>query len=150
MKLFKSQEDLDLTEGGILKPLLFLSLPIVVTNLLQTTYNVADTFWLGQYSTTALAAILFSLGMGVSLAGSVLVAHYIGSNEIQRAEYAASQTTALACLSSLFFELLAYPLVKPTLNLLGASPTVLPAATSYMQIIALGLSFMLGFLYSFH
>jgi len=54
-------------------------MPIVVTNLFQTAYNLADTFWLGQYSTDALAAISFafpmvflliSLGMGISVAGA--------------------------------------------------------------------------------
>ena len=34
MSFFKGQEELNLTEGGIVKPLLFLSLPIVVTNLM--------------------------------------------------------------------------------------------------------------------
>jgi len=78
---WRGRDELNLTEGGIGWPLFFLSLPIVVTNLLQTAYNLADTFWLGQYSTTALAAISFgfplvflliALGMGVSVAGSVL------------------------------------------------------------------------------
>ncbi|MFB6188604.1 MAG: MATE family efflux transporter, partial [Halapricum sp.] len=76
MNIFKGQEELDLTDGGIVKPLLFLSLPIVLTNLMQTAYNLADTYWLGQYSTNALAAISFafpmvflliSLGMGLSV-----------------------------------------------------------------------------------
>ena len=58
--LFKSQSELDLTDGPILGSLFFLSVPIVITNLLQVGYNLADTFWLGQYSTDALAAI--SLG----------------------------------------------------------------------------------------
>lgn len=81
--LLKDSEDFDLISGGIAKPLFFLSMPIVVTNLLQTAYNLADTFWLSQYSTDALAGISFafpmvflliSLGMRISVAGSVLVA----------------------------------------------------------------------------
>lgn len=58
--LFKGPDEFDLTSGGIAKPLFFLSMPIVVTNLFQTAYNLADTFWLGQYSTDALAAISFA------------------------------------------------------------------------------------------
>lgn len=81
--LCKGPEEFDLTTGSISEPLFYLSLPIVVTNLLQTAYNLADTFWLGQYSTDTLAAISFafpmvflviSLGMGISVAGSILVA----------------------------------------------------------------------------
>jgi putative MATE family efflux protein len=154
VSLFKGPEELDLTEGGILKPLFFLSLPIIVTNLLQTAYNLADTFWLGQYSTEALAAISFafpmvflliSLGMGLSVAGSVLVAQHTGAGETEQAEYAASQTVTFAFIGSAALGLLGYPFVRPFLAFLGASPEVLPGATGYMQVIALGLPFMFGF-----
>ncbi|MDS0282713.1 MATE family efflux transporter [Haloarcula onubensis] len=154
MSLFKGQEELNLTDGDILKPLVFLSLPIVITNLLQTAYNLADTFWLGRYSTDALAAISFgfpmvflliSLGMGLSVAGSVLVAQHTGAEETRKAEYAASQTFTFAFAASLTLGLVAYPFVRPFLDFLGASPDVLPGATAYMQVIALGLPFMFGF-----
>ncbi len=154
VNLFKGQEELNLTDGEILKPLVYLSLPIVITNLLQTAYNLADTFWLGQYSTDALAAISFgfpmvflliSLGMGLSVAGSVLVAQHTGAGETAQAEYAASQTVAFAFGGSVLLGLAGYPLVRPFLRFLGASPDVLPGATAYMQVIALGLPFMFGF-----
>jgi len=154
VSFFKGQEELELTEGGILKPLVYLSLPIVVTNLLQTAYNLADTFWLGRYSTEALAAISFgfpmvflliSLGMGLSVAGSVLVAQHTGADETEQAEYAASQTVTFAFIGSLILGLGGYPFVRPFLAFLGASPEVLPGATAYMEVIALGLPFMFGF-----
>ena len=154
MSLFKGQEELNLTDGDILKPLVYLSLPIVITNLLQTAYNLADTFWLGRYSTDALAAISFgfpmvflliSLGMGLSVAGSVLVAQHTGAEETRKAEYAASQTFTFAFAASLILGLVAYPFVRPFLDFLGASPDVLPGATAYMEVIALGLPFMFGF-----
>ena len=154
MKIFKGQEELELTEGGILKPLVYLSLPIVITNLLQTAYNLADTFWLGRYSTEALAAISFgfpmvflliSLGMGLSVAGSVLVAQHTGAGETDQAQYAASQTVTFALGGSLLLGLVSYPLIEGFLAFLGASPEVLPGATAYMEVIALGLPFMFGF-----
>jgi len=154
VSLFKGQEELDLTDGGIVKPLIFLSLPIVITNLMQTAYNLADTFWLGQYSTEALAAISFgfpmvflliSLGMGLSVAGSVLVAQHTGADETEKAEYAASQTVTFAFLASVILGAVGYPFVRPFLRFLGASPDVLPGATAYMQVVALGLPFMFGF-----
>jgi len=154
VSFFKGQEELELTEGGIVKPLLFLSLPIVATNLLQTAYNLADTFWLGQYSTEALAAISFafpmvflliSLGMGLSVAGSVLVAQHTGAGETEQAEYAASQTVSFAFITSAILGAVGYPFVREFLAFLGASPDVLPGATAYMQVVALGLPFMFGF-----
>jgi len=152
--LFKGPEEFDLTSGGIGKPLFFLSMPIVVTNLFQTAYNLADTFWLGQYSTDALAAISFafpmvflliSLGMGISVAGSVLVAQYTGADEEREAEYAASQTVTFAVIASLVLGIIGYLGVDTFLGVMGASQDVLPLATSYMEVISLGLLFMFGF-----
>ncbi|MDS0300107.1 MATE family efflux transporter [Halogeometricum sp. S1BR25-6] len=152
--LFKGREEFDLTEGGIARPLFYLSLPIVVTNLFQTAYNLADTFWLGQYSTDALAAISFafpmvflliSLGMGLSVAGSVLVAQHTGSGEPEQAEYAASQTLVFALITSAVLGVIGYLSVERVLGLLGASPDVLPGATAYMEVVSLGIPFMFGF-----
>jgi putative MATE family efflux protein len=152
--LFKGPEEFDLTSGGIGKPLFFLAMPIVITNLFQTAYNLADTFWLGQYSTDALAAISFafpmvflliSFGMGISVAGSVLVAQYTGAKEEREAEYAASQTVTFALLVSLVLGIAGYFAVDTFLELLGASADVQPLATSYLEVISLGLLFMFGF-----
>jgi len=151
---FGGADRVELTEGGIGWPLFYLSIPIVVTNLLQTAYNLADTFWLGQYSTEALAAISFafpmvflliSLALGISVAGSVLVAQHTGAGEPRKADYAASQTVTFSALGSLVLGVLAFFLVEDLLRLMGASPDVLPKATAYMQVISAGLAFMFVF-----
>ncbi|WP_435358890.1 MATE family efflux transporter [Haloarchaeobius sp. DFWS5] len=152
--IFQGQEDLDLTEGGITKPLVYLALPIVITNLLQTAYNLADTFWLAQVSEEALAAITFgfpmvflliSLGMGLSVAGSVLVAQHTGAGEEHEAEYAASQTVMFAFVASTILGLSGFLVVEDVLSLLGAEGQVLLKATEYMEVIALGMPFLFGF-----
>jgi len=152
--LFKGADELNLTEGGIGKPLFYLSLPIVVTNMLQVAYNLADTFWLGQYSTEALAAISFafpmvflliSLGMGLTVAGSVTVAQAIGADDEREAQYAASQTVTLSLIAALVLGAVGYFVVTPLLGIFGASPDVLPRAAAYMKVISLGLVFMFGF-----
>jgi putative MATE family efflux protein len=152
--LFKGQEELDLTSGGIGKPLFFLSLPIVITNLLQVAYNLADTFWLGQYSTPALAAISFgfplvylliSMGMGLAVAGSVLVAQHTGADQKREAEYAAAQTVTFSLIGSVLLGAGGFLVVGDFLSLFGASEQVLGLATAYMRVITLGLPFMFGF-----
>ncbi len=152
--LFKGPDELELTEGGIGWPLFYLSLPLVITNMLQVTYNLADTFWLGQLSPVALAAITFafpmiflliSLGSGLSVAGSVLVAQHTGADETSEATYAASQTVTFAFLASALLGLVGYLYVADFLSFIGATGEVLPPATGYMEIISLGLPFMFGF-----
>jgi putative MATE family efflux protein len=152
--VFRGKERVDLTDGGIAKPLFFLSLPIVVTNLLQTAYNLADTFWLGQFSTEALASITFafpmvflliSLGFGVSVAGSVLVAQNVGNDEERQAEFAASQTVTFAFVVSTVLGAIGLLFVGDVLTVFGAEPVVLEGATEYMRVISAGLPLMFGF-----
>ena len=152
--LFKSQSELDLTDGSIPRSLFFLSLPIVITNLLQVGYNLADTFWLGRYSTEALAAIslgfplvflFISLGLGLTVAGSVLVAQHTGAEQPAKAEYAASQTVVFTLLAGLLLGTLGFQFVAQLLGLFNAEPAVLSLATDYMEVITLGLPFLFGF-----
>lgn len=152
--LFKSREEFELTTGGIAWPLFYLSLPIIITNLFQTAYNLADTFWIGQYSTDALAAISFAfpivflliaLALGLSVAGSVLVAQHMGADQEHRAEYAASQTVSYAVIVSVVLSALGYLFVDEVIALLGAAPDVALLATDYMRVISLGIPFIFGF-----
>ncbi|RDZ39980.1 MATE family efflux transporter [Haloferax sp. Atlit-10N] len=152
--LFVGPSELELTEGGIARPLCYLAAPIVVTNLLQTAYNVADTLWLGRYSTEALAAISFafplvflflSLGLGLSIAGSVLVAQHTGAGESLDAERAAAQTLTYAAIAAVGVGAVAYVAVDDVLAFMGASPAVLPLATAYMRIVSLGMVFVFAF-----
>ena len=152
--LFKSQEELDLTGGPIGKSLFFLSLPIVITNLLQVAYNLADTFWLGRYSTEALAAVslgfplvflFISMGMGLTIAGSVLVAQHTGAEETREAQYAASQTVVFSLIAATVLGGVGFYFVRDLLGLFAAEPSVTGLAGDYLAVITLGLPFMFGF-----
>nr|WP_272494397.1 MATE family efflux transporter [Natronomonas aquatica] len=143
-----------MTSGSIPKSLFFLSFPIVITNLLQVGYNLADTFWLGRYSTEALAAIslgfplvylFISLGLGLTVAGSVLVAQHTGADQSERAEYAASQTVIFTLLAGVGLGTLGFNFVEELLQVFAAEATVLTLAVNYMEIISLGLPFLFGF-----
>lgn len=153
--IFPSKDELDLTEGSVKKTLIILALPLVITQLLQTAYNLADTIWIGQYGTDSLAAISFafplvflliSLGMGMSIAGSVLVAQRMGSDEIEKAKLAASQSLFYSLTGSVLLGAIGFFFIHYVLQFFGAGPSVLPLATSYMKIISLGLPALFGFI----
>ncbi|MFW6104430.1 MAG: MATE family efflux transporter [Candidatus Bipolaricaulota bacterium] len=152
--IFRSKKDINLTSGSLAKPLIYLSLPVIITNLLRTAYNLADMFWVGRLSKEALAAITFSypmvflfisLGMGVAVAGSVMVAQYEGANNRSMAEYAASQTVLFSLFVAVILGIGGFFLVVPVLRLLGASQEVIPLAADYLQIVTLGLFSLFGF-----
>src|SRR5438270_5159401 len=79
-----------LTEGTIVSALVRLSIPIILANILQVAYQLTDTFWAGQLSAEALAAVslnfpinflMVAVGGGLAIAGSVLIAQYKGRGE---------------------------------------------------------------------
>ena len=143
-----------ITDGPLLPVLLKLSWPIVLSNLLQTAYNVADTFWLGRLGDFAVAAIsvsfpiifLFvSLGAGLTIAGTALVAQYIGAERPERADYIASQTLGFVAALSLVLSILGYFLSARIVALLGPEPAVMLEATAYLRTWFIGIPFIFGF-----
>lgn len=147
---------IDLVNGGLFKPLVVLSAPIVLTMLLQVGYNLADTFWVGQLGEDGLAALSFSwaivfmmvsIGGGLTTAGTVLVSQNKGANRLGRAHHVAGQTIAFVTLVSVFFSVLGYVLTPTLLSLIGAEPgtAAFEYAVDYTRVIFIGLQMMFWF-----
>jgi putative MATE family efflux protein len=79
------QSSYSLTEGGILKKLLFVAIPIMGTQLMQMAYNLTDMFWLGRLGSDAVAAV-GTAGMYLWLSFGFLVIGKIGA-EIGVSQY---------------------------------------------------------------
>jgi Na+-driven multidrug efflux pump len=146
----------DLTEGALLKPLVLLSLPIVASQLLQVTYNLADTFWvgrLGQDAVTALSLslpfvfLMISLGGGLTVAGTVLVSQNTGAGNTDRVSHVAGQTIGFVSLVSVVLAGIGFVLAPYLLPLIGgaADANAIALAVEYTRIIFVGVIFMFGF-----
>ncbi|MBS3815890.1 MAG: MATE family efflux transporter [Hadesarchaea archaeon] len=152
--MLKGKEDLDLINGRIGKSLLHLSIPIVILNLMRTVYNLIDAFWVGKLGTDPLAAIGFgfplvlvfiSVGIGISVAGSVLVAQYEGSQNKKMTNYSASQVLSFNLIVSVILTIAGFLLAGFLLELYGASDSVFNLAFDYLRTIILGIPFIFGF-----
>lgn len=143
-----------LTEGSITLNLLRLAIPIIISNMLQTAYQVVDTFWVGRLSAEAVAAVSFcfpisflliALGGGLPIAGTVLLAQYTGRGDEDAMNHVAAQTLLLVFLISLVLAAIGYTLATPMMHLMGAAPDVLPDAVRFFQIAVLGFIFVFAF-----
>ncbi|MGE5279506.1 MAG: MATE family efflux transporter [Deltaproteobacteria bacterium] len=144
----------NLTEGSIVASLLALAVPIVFANILQTAYQLTDTFWVGRLGAGAVASIsicfpaiflLISLGGGIVIAGSILVAQYTGRNDARAADHIAGQTIVMMVAAAGLISAVGYALTPVFMRLMGAEPTVTQDAVSYMRISLAGLIFLFGF-----
>ncbi|USN45578.1 MAG: MATE family efflux transporter [Candidatus Woesearchaeota archaeon] len=144
-----------LIEGSIFKSLLALSLPIIFANLLQTAYQLTDTFWVGRLGTVAVAAVsisfpiiflIISLGGGLAMAGTILVAQYKGKKNQRAVDHLTSQTMLLVVIVSIVLSALGYVLSPFLISLMGADTNVFVPAVQYMKISFIGMVFMFVFM----
>ncbi|MEZ4087620.1 MAG: MATE family efflux transporter [Candidatus Gracilibacteria bacterium] len=144
----------DFTKGPIIKALISLSIPIVFANILQTAYQLVDTFWVGRLGAEAVAAVslsfpflflLISLAGGLAIAGTIMVSQYKGKGDIEQVDYISAQTLMMMFIVGIIVSIIGYFLSAPLMHFMGAEGDVLPAATSYLQISFVGLVFMFGF-----
>lgn len=134
-------------KGSIGKAVLWLSLPIMANNLIQTFYNLTDTYFVSKLGTTQLAAMQFifsliflmmSVGMGLSIGGLALISQYIGSGEKEKARLTAGQLVSLSVVASLVVGITGAFFSRDIVALMGAEDALLEYASTYLRIMFLG------------
>jgi putative MATE family efflux protein len=137
--------------GPILKTMVLLAWPVMVTSALQALYNLVDAFWLGRLGTAAVAApgmawpILFffmSFAGGFQAAGSTFVAQHFGAGDRRGAEESAGQLLGFLWILSVILGALGYGLAPTVLRLIRAPEEVFPYALTYLRIECMGLPIM--------
>ena len=142
----------DLTEGHIVRNIIYLSWPIVVANLLQTMVGIVDTMMVGFLGPQALAAVgmarfilmmVLVLVLAVSTGSQALVARYTGAKAEDKVTRVVNQTLVLSVLFSIILSTLGLILSPFLLGILGAGEEVLTLGAPYMRIIFGGILFMM-------
>jgi len=137
-----------MTTGPISPRLLRLAWPLVVGNLLQTLYNLADMFWVGRVSPEAVAAVslmfplswLFvSTAMGLSAATIALVSQHVGAGNDRQADAVVGQTMLLAVAVASAIALAGYLGRYELMAIIGARGQVRVEALAYIEVIFLSL-----------
>ena len=145
----------NLTEGPILKSLITLSVPIIFANILQTVYQLTDTFWVGRLGTVAVAAVsisfpiiffIISLGGGLAMAGTILVSQYKGRGNKKAVDHITSQTMLMVVLISIILATIGYVLSPFFISLMGVETAVFSSAVLYMKISFIGMIFMFTYM----
>ncbi len=143
----------DMTQGTPWKLLLAFSLPLLAGNLLQQFYNMVDSIVVGQYvGFEALAAVgtsgpivnlLVSLFMGVGTGASVLISQFFGARDYVSMRKTANTTIVLTLIAGIVLSLAGYFLSPAILTLLQVQPDYYDMALTYIQVIFLGMVFVL-------
>lgn len=132
--------------GNMLQAILSIAIPVVINSFLQTLYNLTDTFWLGKIGTEQLAAInlvspvqniILNFGSGITVAGSVLIAQYIGARDDESAKSMANQIYVCAMIFAVVCSLLCFIFTPGIVSWLGADGNTLRYGKIYLRIVVL-------------
>lgn len=136
----------DFTTGSLNRSILLLAIPMVLEMVLESLFAVVDTFWVGRLGADAVAtvgltesmlALVFAIGLGVSLSTTAMVARRIGEKDPEDAAISAVQSIVLGLLISLGIGIPAGIAAPHLLQLMGASPSIVATGSGYTRI-ALG------------
>lgn len=143
-----------LLEGPILRSLLTLAIPIVAANILQAGYQVIDAFWVGRLGGAAVAAVsvsfpvtflMIALGAGLAIAGSTLIAQYVGAKNHDMVSHVAAQTLLMVVVVSIVLGAIGYIAAPALLHLMGVAPDVYAGALGFMRVSFVALIFNFTF-----
>ena len=148
-KRSRSSRVIHMTEGPLLTTVLYYSIPLMISSLLQLVFNAADTIVVGQFAgNEALAAVgsvgslynmIISLFIGLSIGVNVLVANFSGAalnNEVSDTVHTA---ILLSVVGGAGLAVIGFILAKPLLSLMGTPDDVIGLAVLYTRIIFIGM-----------
>lgn len=147
----------DMTTGKIMPLLVKFTIPLVLGNLFQLTYNAVDSIIVGHFvGKEALAAVgicnpistLMILFLnGLCMGASILMGMQYGAREYDTLHRQISTTMLSGVIFSVFLTLICVIFAVPILHLMQVDPSIMVMTTQYLRIIFVGLVFT--FLYNF-
>ena len=147
----------DLTTGKIMPILVNFTVPLVLGNLFQLTYNAVDSIIVGHFvGKEALAAVgicnpvstLMILFLnGLCMGASILMGIQYGAKDYETLHRQISTTLLSGAFFSFFLTLVCVIFAVPILLLLQVDPSIMSMTVQYLRFIFLGLMFT--FLYNF-
>ena len=140
-----------LTQGPILRQLIQFSVPLILGNLFQLSYNMVDTIVIGRFAgSTGLAAVgtcdqimtLLILGVsGVCIGASVLMGNFFGAGDEKKLLDELKTTVTMGLVFAVLVMGAGLPLVPQMLQLMHIQPESMNEAQTYLRFILIALPF---------
>ena len=141
----------DMTQGNILRQLIRFSVPLILGNLFQLSYNMVDTIVIGRFAgSAALAAVgtcdqvmhLLILGVsGICIGASVLMGNFYGAGDHEKLLEEMKTMVVIGLLFAAAVMGAGIPLTGSIFSLMRVRPEMMGEATLYLRVIFAGMPF---------
>ncbi|MEG6612257.1 MATE family efflux transporter [Pseudoclostridium thermosuccinogenes] len=151
----KASIERNLTEGNVVKLLIQFALPFMLSNLIQSLYNVADMLIVGYYSGTAAISgvniggqvtfILTNIIVGLTVGGTVIIGQYLGSGDRKSVKETIGTLLTFLLIVGIAFTIIMLMVSDKVLWLLQTPEESYKQARDYLDITLLGTVFIFGY-----
>ncbi len=138
----------DMTKGKEVPLLLKFTIPLLVGNLFQQCYSIADSAIVGRVEganalgaigcTNWITYIFFACCNGIGIGAGILVAQFFGAAERGKIKQAITNSFYIIMLLGVVLSVLGFLVTRPVLTLLGTPDGQIEQAVDYMEIICGG------------
>src|SRR5690625_2840036 len=145
----------DFTQGNVLKQLVIFSGPIMVTNLLQTSYQIVDSLWIGNLlgaqalGSVAIAStivfVVLSFVIGINNAALAILSQQRGRQDEQGLANYLNAFTVILTIMALLLSVIGYLYSSTFLQVLGTPEEMLGQAEAYLKINFIGIWCLFGY-----
>ena len=142
-------KSVDMCNGPLFGKIVFFTVPIILSGLLQLLFNAADTIVVGRYgSETALAAVgstgsvttlLTNLFMGFSMSSGITISHAIGAKKYDDIHEIVHTSVIAGLISGIFAGIIGVIFTPILLQAMDSPPEVIGQSSLYLRIIFLGM-----------
>ncbi len=143
------KHDVDMTEGSIVRHIIYFALPLLAGNIFQQLYNTVDTWVVGNYvSNEAFSAVgttgpiinmLIGFFTGLANGAGVIISQYYGAHRYDRVQDAVHTTLSMTAVLGIVFTALGIFMTPAMLKLMKVPPEVFPEAERYLNIYFAGI-----------
>lgn len=140
-------------DGPLFKSILFYTIPIILTGILQLLFNAADLVIVGRFcgelpvaavgNAGTVTSLIVNLFIGLSVGTSVTVAHAIGANKADAVHRAVHTALPTAIVSGAIITVIGFVFSDGLLHLMDTPDSVLPLSSLYLKIYFVGMIFMM-------
>ncbi len=139
-----SDKERDYTKLGVRHAIAVLAIPMILEMLMEALFAIVDVYFVGKISTHAVAtvgltesvaALIYALSIGISVAATALVARRIGEKNPEAASRAAEQVLLIGIICGVVIGILGYWFAPNILALMGGSPELIEEGVGYTRIL---------------
>ena len=133
-----------MTSGSETGHIVRFALPLLLGNLLQQTYNIADTIIVGQYlgddalaavgATGSITYLFYTLCIGLSIGAGVIISQLFGANDIKRMKSAVFNSALVTLIFGAVISIIGVIAAGPVLTLLNVPENLITDSSAYMRI----------------